>query len=59
MKGGVKETVFQAKLAPIKKMGIRTVKHFIEGEQCRNPLAVVLSLWLLLALCCWWFCLAG
>lgn len=47
MKGGLKETAFQAKLAQIKKTDIRVVKHFIKGEQCRNPSYAVFSQWLL------------
>lgn len=33
MKGGLKGTTLQAKLAQIKKTDIRVVKHFIKGLQ--------------------------
>lgn len=47
MKGGLKETTFQAKLAQIKTTDTRVVKHFIKGDQFRNPSSpVVFSRWL-------------
>lgn len=47
MKGGLKETTFQAKVAQIRKTDIRAVKHFIKGEQSGNPASpVVSSRWL-------------
>lgn len=46
MKGGLKETTLQAKLARIKKTDIRVVKRFIKGEQFRKSSSpVAFSRW--------------